>query len=88
MATPVSIAIRRDAAQARIQAAALALAAQHGMGDVDLAPRHKQPDIQAAMTLEAVADFLEGLATATMTLQAEAKPAKLPIPSKPAPRKV
>lgn len=87
MATPVSIAIRRDAAQVRIQAASMALADQHGMDAVDLAPRHKQPEIQNAMALEAVADFLEALATA------EAKPAALPEPPKPipprsAPRKV
>lgn len=82
MATAVSIAIRRDAAQARIQAAALALAAARGMDAVDLTPRHKQPDIQAVMGLEAVADFLEGLAAG------EAKPAPLPPTPKPAPRKV
>lgn len=77
MATPVSIAIRRDTAQARIQAASVALATAHGMGDVDLAPRHKQPDIQAVMVLEAVADFLEAL------VAAEAKPATQPEPPKP-----
>lgn len=88
MATPVSIAIKRDAAQKRIQAAAQALAAMHGLGDVDLAPRNKVPDIQAVLTLEAVADFLEGLATA----ENDAKPAPVvtpkPVPPAPAPRKV
>lgn len=77
MATAVSIAIRRDAAQARIQAAAQALADMHGIDQVDLAPRHKQPDIQAVLGLEAVADFLEGLATA------ESKPPPKPTARKP-----
>jgi len=86
MATAVSIAIRRDAAQVRIQAASMALATQHGMGAVDLAPRHKQPDIQAAMTLEAVADFLEALVAAEAKPAAQPEPPKA-IPPKPTPRK-
>lgn len=90
MATPVSIAIRRDTAQARIQAASMTLAAAHGMGDVDLAPRHKQPEIQAAMTLEAVADFLEALAVTEnepAALPAENNPVSKPAPAKRTPRK-
>lgn len=87
MATAVSIAIRRDAAQARIQAAAQALAKRNGMGEVDLAPRHKQPDIQNAMTLEGVADFLEVLAAKPAPVAVAAEPAK-PRPPKPSPRKV
>ena len=59
MATAVSIAIRRDGAQARIQQASIELAAKHGVGEADLSPRHKQPEIQNALVLEAVADFLE-----------------------------
>ena len=61
MATAVSIAIRRDGAQERIQAASIELAAKYGVESSDLAPRHKQPDIQAVLTLEAIADFLERL---------------------------
>lgn len=64
MATAVSIAIRRDAAQARIQAASIELAAKYGVEGGDLAPFHKQPDIQNAMTLESIASFLELLVTA------------------------
>lgn len=72
MATAVSIAIRKADAQARIQKASAKLAKAHGMEGVDLAPRAKDPDIQAAMTLEAVADFLEQLA----------KPVAVPEPVK------
>ena len=61
MATPVSIAIRRDGAQGRIQAASIELAAKYGVGEADLSPRHKQPEIQNVMVLEAVAAFLEKL---------------------------
>ena len=61
MATAVSIAIRRDEAQARIQAASVELSAKYGVEGGDLSPRHKQPDIQAVLTLEAIADFLERL---------------------------
>ena len=61
MATAVSIAIRRDDAQARIQQASIELAAKYGVGEADLSPRHKQPDIQSVMVLEAVAAFLEAL---------------------------
>lgn len=59
MATAVSIAIRRDAAQERIQAASIELAAKYGVEGGDLAPFHKQPDIQTVLTLEAIASFLE-----------------------------
>ena len=61
MATPVSIAIKRDAAQERIQQASIELAAKYGVGEADLSPRHKQPEIQNVMVLEAVAAFLERL---------------------------
>ena len=64
MATAVSIAIRKAAAQGRIQQASIELAAKYGLGQVQLAPTHKQPDIQAVLTLEAVAAFLEDLAAA------------------------
>lgn len=70
MATAVSIAIRKSEAQARIQKASVKLAKAHGMEGVDLAPHAKDTDIQAALTLEAVADFLEQLA----------KPVEVPEP--------
>lgn len=87
MATAVSIAIRRDAAQARIQAAAIDLAKQYEVGQVDLAPQHKQAAIQEVLTLEAVANFLELLAAQPAMLTTVAEPAKL-RPSKSAPRKL
>ncbi len=64
MATAVSIAIRKADAQARIQQASIELAAKYGLGKAQLAPSHKQPEIQTVLTLEAVASFLEALATA------------------------
>lgn len=88
MATAVSIAIRRDAAQSRIQAAAIRLADQHEVGAVDLAPKHKQAAIQEVQTLEAVADFLEVLAAKpVVTVLPEPEPAKA-RPPKSAPRKM
>lgn len=76
MATAVSIAIRRDAAQQRIQAAAITLAERYDVGEVDLAPRHKQPAIQEVMTLEAVVDFLEAVANQVPEAAAVAEPSK------------
>jgi len=64
MATAVSIAIRKAAAQGRIQQASIELAAKYGLGQAELVPTHKQPEIQAVLTLEAVAAFLEDLAAA------------------------
>lgn len=65
MATAVSIAIRRSEAQDRIKQAAIELAAKYGAGQVqNLSPRHRQPEIEAVMTLEAIAAFLEQLAEA------------------------
>lgn len=64
MATAVSIAIRKADAQGRIQQASIELAAKYGLGQAELVPIHKQPEIQAVLTLEAVASFLEALAAA------------------------
>ena len=64
MATAVSIAIRKADAQARIQQASIELAAKYGLGQAELSPTHKQPEIQTVLTLEAVAAFLEDLAAA------------------------
>lgn len=61
MATPVSIAIKRDAAQARIQQASIELYQKYGMPGQLVFRTNKQPDIQAAMNLEDIADFLEML---------------------------
>ena len=64
MATAVSIAIRKADAQGRIQQASIELAAKYGLGQAELSPTHKQPEIQTVLTLEAVASFLEALAAA------------------------
>ena len=61
MATAVSIAIRRDGAQQRIQAASIELAAKYGVEGGDLSPFHKDADQRMVRTLEAIADFLERL---------------------------
>ncbi len=87
MATAASIAIRRDAAQERIQAASIELAAKYGVGEADLSPRHKQPDIQNVMVLEAVASFLERL-VAQPVAPIHVAPKLAQDPPKQAPRKV
>lgn len=88
MATPVSIAIRRDGAQGRIQAASIELAAKYGVGEADLSPRHKQPDIQNVMVLEAVAAFLERLVAQPIApIHVAPKLAQEPTRPTPAPRK-
>ena len=87
MATAVSIAIRRDAAQERIQAASIELAAKNGVESSDLAPRHKQPEIQNVMVLEAVASFLERLVAQPVAPIHVAPPLAQAKPA-PAPRKV
>jgi len=86
MATAVSIAIRRDAAQERIQAASIELAAKYGVESSDLAPRHKQPEIQNVMVLEAVAAFLERL-VAQPIAPVHVAPKLAQEPPKPNPRK-
>lgn len=74
MATAVSIAIRKADAQARIQQASIELAAKYGVEGGNLAPLHKQPDIQTVLTLEAIAAFLETLVTAAPVPVAKRKP--------------
>jgi hypothetical protein len=76
MATAVSIAIRKADAQARIQQASIELAAKYGVEGGDLAPFHKQPDIQTVLTLEAIASFLETLVTAAPVPVAKRKTEK------------
>ena len=86
MATAVSIATRRDGAQERIQAASIELAAKYGVESSDLAPRHKQPEIQNVMVLEAVAAFLERL-VAQPIAPVHVAPKLAQEPPKPNPRK-
>lgn len=69
----------------------MTLAKKFGVDSGDLAPRHKQPDIQAVMTLEAIANFLEHLATqpvAQPIAPIHVAPILKTIPPTPAPRKV
>lgn len=61
MATPASIAIRRQAAVTRLQTAAATLSKQLGVAAPDLQSVHKDADIARAMELETLADFLEAV---------------------------
>jgi hypothetical protein len=79
MATAVSIAIRRDAAQARIQQASIELAAKYGVEGGDLSPFHKDADQRMVRTLEAIADFLERMVAQPIA------PVHVPPALKPAP---
>ena len=79
MATAVSIAIRRDGAQERIQAASIELAAKYGVEGGDLSPFHKDADQRMVRTLEAIADFLERLVAQPVA------PIHVPPTLKPAP---
>lgn len=58
MAAPKSIAIRQQQARDRILREATALAKRAGVEMPDLAPRHKDAGIAAALQLEAMADLL------------------------------
>jgi hypothetical protein len=64
MASDESIAIRKAIAQTRIDFAAgkLAKALGFSVKEAALAPRHKDPAIQVAVHLEAIALFLEAAA--------------------------
>ena len=87
MATAVSIAIRRDDAQARIQQASIELAAKYGVEGGDLSPFHKDADQRMVRTLEAIADFLERL-VAQPVAPIHVAPKLAQETPKPAPRKV
>lgn len=87
MATAVSIAIRRDDAQARIQQASIELAAKYGVEGGDLSPFHKDADQRMVRTLEAIADFLERL-VAQPVAPIHVAPKLAQEQPKPAPRKV
>ena len=67
MATAVSIAIRRNAAQERLLAAAAELVDLLGV-DAPVWPVHKQPEIARAMELETAAGMLEDVARALKTI--------------------
>ncbi len=64
MAAKVATAIRREQATERIKIACGVLGERFGVKADDLFPRHKQPDIERAIQLEAIADFLSDLSIA------------------------
>lgn len=65
MATQAQLTIRREAAYARIEAAANQLAKAIGANEeTSLGLRHRDPGIEHALRVEAVADALEALVKA------------------------
>lgn len=64
MATPVSIAIRRDEALARAEAAAQAIASATGAEIAPFPEPHKQEAMRPAVEAEWLADALEAIAAA------------------------
>lgn len=75
MASPKSVAIRRNEALDRLQAAAVALSERLGVAVPDLRPANRDPDIARAMELEAVAGLLENIVS---SLPAPASPSVVP----------
>lgn len=73
MAARVAVAIRQDVALARLTAAANSLAQRYGVPVGNLSPSNRDPNIERAEQLEALANFLEALDTAP--------PAALPAPT-------
>lgn len=65
MAAKVATAIRREQATERIKAACGMLGKRAGINTGELFPRHKHPDIERAIQLEAVADFMDAFIKAT-----------------------
>lgn len=65
MASKVSIAIRQDEAVANLNEAAASLGVRFGVEAGNLAPTHKDPDIERAEQLEALAEFLVKLEAAS-----------------------
>ena len=64
MAARVAVAIRQDVALARLTAAANSLAQRYGVPVGNLSPSNRDPNIERAEQLEALANFLEDLDTA------------------------
>lgn len=87
MASAKAVAIRRNEAMDRLQAAAAALGKGLGVDVPDLRPVHKDPDIGRAMEIEAVASFLED-AAAAVTATAQVSPTlPQPLPQREGSRK-
>ncbi len=75
MATETAIAIRKAEAQERVTEAAKKIARATSVGEeLDLAPTHKDANIQGAIQVEALADYLEALA-AKLTKKSKPEPA-------------
>lgn len=83
MASAKSVAIRRNEALDRLQAAAATLGERLGVAVPDLRPVHRDPDIARAMEIEAVAGLLENVVSSLPA--APAAPATAPA-SKKAPK--
>lgn len=78
MAARVAVAIRQEDALARLTAAANSLAQRYGVPVGDLSPSNRDPNIERAEQLEAVAGFLEDLEAASLV----ASPAPAPKPTR------
>lgn len=79
MASAKSVAIRRNEALDRLQAAAATLGERLGVAVPDLRPVHRDPDIARAMEIEAVAGLLE---TVVSSLPVPVAPATAPASKK------
>lgn len=75
MASPKSVAIRRNEALGRLQAAASDLCERLSLPAPDLRVEHRNPDIARAMELEAVAGLLENVVS---SLPSPVSPATAP----------
>ena len=64
MAARVAVAIRQDLALARLTAAANSLAQRFGVPVGNLSPSNRDPSIERAEQLEALATFLEAIDSA------------------------
>lgn len=88
MASKLSVAIRKQEAVAKLNEAAASLGGRFGVEAGNLAPTHKDPDIERAEQLEALAEFLVKLEMASAPVpvaslgQHEAPEVKPPTPSK------
>lgn len=79
MAARVAVAIRQDVALARLTAAANSLAQRYGVPVGNLSPSNRDPNIERAEQLEALAGFLEALHAASTV---DAPPAPAPRPTR------
>lgn len=67
MASKLSVAIRQQEAVAKLNEATASLGLRFGVEAGNLAPTHKDPDIERAEQLEALAEFLVKLEAASIS---------------------